>query len=92
MLGRNVRGAIVADEGDQVRVPDLVRSVHSDPAARSAFGHPPLAERLLVPAGGSPPHASYLRWHHENIYRSLLPAAPQAPQLRRAAVGGMRIS
>ncbi len=70
-------GLMTVDGGLRIHIePELVRSVASDPAARAVFGRPPLGEEILIPADASRPHADYLRWHHVNVYRSLLPAAP----------------
>jgi len=38
------------------------------PGARAAFGRPPLAERLLLPEGATPPGMSYLDWHRRNVF------------------------
>jgi putative restriction endonuclease len=54
---------------------DLTRYVHNDAASRAVFGRPPLGERLLIPPTATRPHMTYLRWHHENIYRASLPSA-----------------
>jgi putative restriction endonuclease len=51
----------------QVR-PDLERAVATNPGVSAAFGRPPLAERLLLPAGALPPQRSYLEWHRTRIY------------------------
>ncbi|GGK40659.1 hypothetical protein GCM10010124_36860 [Pilimelia terevasa] len=48
---------------------DLHRAADTDPATQAAFGRPPLAERLLVPVGGTPPHSAYLHWHRTHVYR-----------------------
>lgn len=70
-------GLMTVNGGLRIHIaPALMHSVRDDPAARAAFGRPPLGERLLIPAGASPPHIDYLRWHHRNVYRSSLSAAP----------------
>lgn len=38
------------------------------PGARAAFGRPPLAEALLLPAGAEKPGDRYLAWHRENVF------------------------
>ncbi|WP_433792583.1 HNH endonuclease [Actinoplanes sp. CA-252034] len=48
--------------------PDLEKAVAINPGVGAAFGRPPLAERLLLPAGALPPQASYLEWHRTRIY------------------------
>lgn len=46
----------------------LERATTSDPAASAAFGRPPLADRLLLPAGALPPATHYLTWHQANVF------------------------
>ncbi len=41
------------------------------PAVQAAFGRPPLADRLLLPAGATAPKTSYLDWHRANVYGSV---------------------
>ncbi|MFV2094019.1 HNH endonuclease [Micromonospora sp. LOL_014] len=48
--------------------PALAAAVQADPAARAAFGRPPLAERLLLPDDATPPDAKYLAWHRQHIF------------------------
>lgn len=38
------------------------------PGARAAFGRPPLAEVLLLPAGAEKPGDRYLAWHRKNVF------------------------
>jgi putative restriction endonuclease len=40
----------------------------ADSATGSAFGRPPLAERLLLPLGARAPKQRYLAWHQENVF------------------------
>lgn len=47
----------------------LRRTVNTDPAVNAAFGRPPLAERLLLPADALPPQRTYLDWHRAHVYR-----------------------
>ncbi|GAA3766654.1 hypothetical protein GCM10022225_61260 [Plantactinospora mayteni] len=54
--------------------PALAAAVQADPAARAAFGRPPLAERLLLPAAASPPRERYLRWHHQHVFGEMIPS------------------
>jgi putative restriction endonuclease len=68
-------GLMTVNGGLRIHIaPDVLHSVGESPALRAVFGRPPLDERLLIPDGASTPHAAYLRWHHENVYRSELPA------------------
>lgn len=70
-------GLMTVNGGLRIHVaPALMHSVRDNPAARAMFGQPPLGERLLIPASASRPRIDYLRWHHNNIYRSALSAAP----------------
>lgn len=70
-------GLMTINGGLRIHIaPELFHSVRDNPAARAVFGRPPLGERVLIPAGASRPHLHYLRWHHDNIYRSSLSAAP----------------
>lgn len=55
--------------------PELVQAIDANPAARAAFGSPPLGERLLLPAEASKPHVDYLHWHHRYVYQSASPVA-----------------
>ncbi|MBF5032973.1 HNH endonuclease [Micromonospora sp. ANENR4] len=48
--------------------PSLADAVRTDTATRAAFGRPPLADRLLLPAAAPPPRARYLTWHHLHIF------------------------
>ncbi|WP_326551287.1 HNH endonuclease [Micromonospora sp. NBC_01813] len=48
--------------------PALAAAVQADPAARAAFGRPPLAEKLLLPDAAMPPDAKYLAWHRQHIF------------------------
>ncbi|WP_433055111.1 HNH endonuclease [Dactylosporangium sp. CS-033363] len=67
-------GLITVNGGLRIHVTvDLARVAESDPAARAAFGRPPLAERLLLPVGAALPNETYLTWHHENIYHGPVP-------------------
>jgi putative restriction endonuclease len=64
-------GLITVNGGLRIHVTDdVAHAAEHDPAARAAFGRPPLSDRLLVPAGAASPHQDYLRWHHENVYRT----------------------
>jgi putative restriction endonuclease len=63
-------GLLTVNGGLRIHVkPELERAAQADPSIRAAFGRPPLADRLLLPAGASSPGAQYLRWHHEHVYR-----------------------
>ncbi|MFY1697554.1 HNH endonuclease [Solwaraspora sp. WMMA2101] len=53
--------------------PALAAAVQADPAARAAFGRPPLAERLLLPDDATPPDAKYLAWHRQHIFDDAVP-------------------
>jgi putative restriction endonuclease len=48
---------------------EVTERANADSAARAAFGRPPLADRLLLPAGAVRPGAAYLAWHHTHIYQ-----------------------
>lgn len=70
-------GLMTVNGGLRIHIdPALRHSVRDNPASRAAFGRPPLGERLLLPEDASRPHLSYLRWHHDHVYRSSLSAAP----------------
>jgi len=45
----------------------IERFAATDVAAAAAFGRPPLAARLILPAGADPPLCRYLDWHRENV-------------------------
>ncbi|PWU43493.1 HNH endonuclease [Micromonospora globispora] len=49
--------------------PALEHLARIDAATRGAFGRPPLAERLLLPAEAVWPAERYLTWHHEHVYQ-----------------------
>lgn len=69
-------GLMTINGGLRIHIaPELIHSVRDSAAARAVFGRPPLGEQLLMPAGASRPHPDYLRWHHDNIYRSSLSPA-----------------
>jgi putative restriction endonuclease len=62
-------GLITVNGGLRIHVKSaLTQLVATDPAIRSAFGRPPLAERLLLPPGARAPKPRYLIWHQENIF------------------------
>ena len=46
---------------------DLHRRTDSDPALHAAFGRPPLADKLLLPADARPPEPAYLDWHRTHV-------------------------
>ncbi|MEU8657895.1 HNH endonuclease [Actinoplanes philippinensis] len=58
---------ITPDLRIQVR-PDLEHAAATNPGVGAAFGRPPLAEHLRLPAGALPPQPSYLEWHRTRIY------------------------
>lgn len=69
-------GLMTVNGGLRIHIaPALMHSARDDPAAKAAFGRPPLGERLLIPASASRPGIGYLRWHHDHIYRASLSAA-----------------
>jgi len=62
-------GLLTVNGGLRIHVKSaLAQQVATDPAIRSAFGRPPLAERLLLPPGARVPKSRYLAWHQENIF------------------------
>lgn len=62
-------GLLTVNGGLKIHVqPLLMIAAASDPAAQAAFGRPPLADTLLLPAGARPPHPRYLDWHRTNVY------------------------
>lgn len=62
-------GLITVNGGLRIHVKSaLTQLVATDPAIRSAFGRPPLAERLLLPPGARAPKPRYLNWHQEHIF------------------------
>ncbi|WP_238015557.1 HNH endonuclease [Dactylosporangium sp. AC04546] len=69
-------GLITVNGGLRIHVTmELAQFAEHDPAARAAFGRPPLGERLLLPADATPPSETYLDWHHKNVYHSRIPTA-----------------
>jgi putative restriction endonuclease len=61
-------GLITVNGGFRIHVrPHLQRAAESDVATRAAFGRPPMADRLILPAGALTPQANYLAWHNENV-------------------------
>lgn len=38
-----------------------------DPAMAASFGQPPIAARLMLPAGAHQPGGPYLEWHRQNV-------------------------
>lgn len=67
-------GLLTVNGGLRIHVTvELVHAARTDPASRAVFGRPPLADRLLLPAGATPPGLRYLTWHHQNVYRSASP-------------------
>ncbi|MGQ5263301.1 HNH endonuclease [Micromonospora sp. ZYX-F-536] len=56
--------------------PSLADAVLKDAAARAAFGRPPLADSLLLPATAPSPRARYLNWHHHHVYGGTPSMAP----------------
>lgn len=66
-------GLLTVNGGLHIHVTvELAQAAETDPASRAAFGRPPLADHLLMPAGATPPKRRYLTWHHQNVYRSRL--------------------
>jgi putative restriction endonuclease len=66
-------GLMTVNGGLRIHVKSsLARQVATDPAIRSAFGRPPLAERLLLPPGARAPKSRYLAWHQENVFHESL--------------------
>jgi putative restriction endonuclease len=45
----------------------LAAASRADPGMNASFGHPPIADALLLPAGSEPPARRYLDWHHRNV-------------------------
>ncbi|PWU54779.1 HNH endonuclease [Micromonospora sp. S4605] len=63
-------GLLTVNGGLRIHIhTDLHRRVDADPALHAAFGRPPLAERLLLPADALPPQRAYLDWHRTHVYR-----------------------
>jgi putative restriction endonuclease len=63
-------GLLTVNGGLRIHVvASLDHAARFDPAARAAFGRPPLAERLLLPPGAPHPKVEYLSWHHRNVFR-----------------------
>ncbi|GIE34094.1 hypothetical protein Ait01nite_071390 [Actinoplanes italicus] len=48
--------------------PDLAAAAATNSGVSAAFGRPPLAEHLLLPAGALRPQPVYLEWHRTRIY------------------------
>ena len=59
----------VRDDLGILVLPSLQAAALSDPAMKAAFGKPPLATSLLIPAATAPPAMNYLQWHRENIWQ-----------------------
>ncbi len=77
-------GLLAVNGGLRIHIlPSLSHAARSDPAARAAFGRPPLAERLLLPGGAPPPRAEYLSWHHRHVFKD--PAMISAVARQRPA-------
>ncbi len=61
-------GLLMVNGGLRIHVSAEVElAAQSDMATRAAFGRPPLAERLLLPAAATTPGAAYLTWHRNNV-------------------------
>lgn len=70
-------GLLTVNGGMRIHVKSsLARQVAIDAATRSAFGRPPLAERLLLPLGARVPKARYLAWHQQNVFAEPLAWEP----------------
>lgn len=70
-------GLLTVNGGLRIHIkPELHASTRVDPAARAAFGRPPLADRLLLPEQATPPEPKYLAWHHKNVYRAVPVGTP----------------
>jgi putative restriction endonuclease len=67
-------GLITTNGGLRVhRGPHLKASTTNDPGVDHYFGEA-LRPALLVPAGGTGPAATYLKWHHEHVFQGQLTA------------------
>lgn len=65
-------GLLTVNGGLRIHVSSEVRTLaETDPAARAAFGRPPLGDRLRLPTGAVPPNGTYLAWHYEHIYQGV---------------------
>ncbi|WP_237658188.1 HNH endonuclease [Rhodococcus ruber] len=49
---------------------DLERALPRDEPLRRAFGKPPLADRLILPASADRPDTAYLGWHRTQVFVS----------------------
>jgi putative restriction endonuclease len=71
--------------------PALARRIHEDEPFRAAYGSPPVAHRLLLPAGAVKPRRSYLRWHRDLIPdREGWVVKRDVPDLRAGATSSVR--
>jgi putative restriction endonuclease len=62
-------GLLTINGGLRIHVqPHLASMATTDAPTRAAFGRPPLADALLLPAGAVPPLPRYLDWHRVNVY------------------------
>jgi putative restriction endonuclease len=62
-------GLLAVNGGLRIHLaPQLRRAFPIDPATRSFFDRPPLAEKLILPEGADPPETAYLDWHRERVY------------------------
>jgi predicted restriction endonuclease len=61
-------GLITVNGGLRIHVKaHLSAAAEHDPATRSVFGRPPLAETLRLPSDALEPQAPYLAWHHNRF-------------------------
>jgi putative restriction endonuclease len=63
-------GLLTVNGGLRIHLSPLLEShVLSDRVAESYFGHPPLGERLQLPAGSPGPDPRYLAWHRAKLFK-----------------------
>lgn len=68
-------GLLMVNGGLRIHLaPDVASAAaQGHPGAQAAFGRPPLAEALLLPAGAVAPGDAYLAWHRDNVYGGSAP-------------------
>lgn len=63
-------GLLTVDLAMNIHIhPQLTRAAAADPSVHAAFGRPPMAERLLLPAEAVQPEPAYLAWHGTHVFR-----------------------
>lgn len=62
------RGLIWVNGGYRIHLAkELSTDVLAHPGMSAAFGRPPIADILILPATSTPPNRKYLDWHRQNV-------------------------